>query len=58
MTREQRELELFRLPLNVLLKEYKRIKGIPDDTQSAELTAIRVGTLIQTILDAEFPKRK
>ncbi len=54
-TKDERKHELFRFPLQILLKEYKRIKNIPNDT---ELTGILVSKLIQTILDAEFPKPK
>ena len=55
MPRDERKHELFRLPLATLLKDYKRIKGIAEGTQAPELL---VGQLIQTILDAEFPKSK
>ena len=54
MPRDERKHELFRLPLAMLLKEYKRIKGVAESTQAPELL---VGQLIQAILDAEFPKR-
>jgi hypothetical protein len=57
MTREQRKHELFRLPLSVLLKEYRRIKNIPDGPHD-DTSGILVSELIYTILDAEFPEPK
>jgi hypothetical protein len=55
MTRDERKRELFQLPLETLLLEYRRIKNIPDDPQS-DASGILVSELIYTILDAEFPK--
>jgi hypothetical protein len=56
MTCDERKQELFRLSLDTLLKEYMRIKGIPEGSQPP--ARISVDQLIQTILDAEFPKPK
>jgi hypothetical protein len=55
MTREKRKRGLFRLSLATLLKEYRRIKNIPDGPHD-DTSGILVSELIYTILDAEFPK--
>jgi hypothetical protein len=55
MPKAERKHELFRLPLATILKDYRRIKGVAEGTQAPEML---VGQMIQTILDAEYPKSK
>jgi hypothetical protein len=52
-SRDKRQAELYRLPLQKLILRYRRIKKLPKDEHPPEMT---VSDLIQTILDAEKPK--
>jgi hypothetical protein len=52
-TRNKRQQELYRLPLQKLLLRYRWIKKIAEVAQQQEMT---VEDLIQTILDAEKPE--
>jgi len=55
-TKVERKLELYRLPLAALLEEYAKVKGACAIDDPQLLTAVIVSQLIQSIVDAEFPK--
>jgi hypothetical protein len=52
-SRNKRQAELYRLPLQKLILRYRRITKLPKGERPPEMTA---SDLIQAILDAEKPK--
>jgi hypothetical protein len=55
-TIDVRKHQLYRMSLEQLVAEYRRIRGIPQGMQPVEIAGTTIGQLIETILAAEFPE--